>query len=88
MQLLQGQTTVFLLLPAFNERDALPSLIRAARGVFQGLPVRSLVVVVDDGSTDDTSDAASAAADSADLMRCRMTSVGSHKYVKKVALNR
>lgn len=67
MRLLQGQTTVFLLLPAFNERDALPSLIRAAQGVFQGLPVRSLVVVVDDGSTDDTSDAASGAADSADL---------------------
>jgi len=67
MQLLEDRTTVFLLLPAFNERDALPSLIRAAQGVFQGLPAKSLIVVVDDGSTDGTAEAASAAADSADL---------------------
>jgi len=64
---LERRRTVFLLLPALNERDALPSLIRSALDVLQGLPVRSVVVVVDDGSTDGTAEAASAAADSASL---------------------
>jgi len=58
---LEDQSTVFLLLPAFNERDALPSLIRSAETVMGTLPVRSEIVVVDDGSTDGTAEAASTA---------------------------
>jgi len=64
---LEDRTTLFLLLPAFNEKDALPPLIRSADEHLKGKAVKAVFVVVDDGSTDGTADAASKAAGAAEL---------------------
>lgn len=56
--------TTFVMLPAYNEADGLPSLLEKIKQVFaaNGLPYH--VIVVDDASSDDTSEVAiSASAD-------------------------
>ena len=64
---MEDHTTLFLLLPAFNEKDALAPLIRSAQEQFRRQAVKAVFVVVDDGSTDGTAEAASQAAPDADV---------------------
>ena len=52
---------VCIIIPAFNERGAIDDTIRQVRTVLAGVPQRTEIVVVDDGSTDGTGDLAEAA---------------------------
>ena len=54
--------TVRVLLPAYNEEDALPPMLDALRDTFDALKVPYQVTVVDDGSTDATAQIAAQAA--------------------------
>ncbi len=45
---------IFVLLPAYNEQDALRPLLRKLHGVLHGMNAHYRVVVVDDGSVDHT----------------------------------
>ncbi len=57
--------TVFVVLPAYNEAEGLPPLLEKIKQVFADNPRNYHVIVVDDCSTDNTADLASAA--SADM---------------------
>lgn len=56
-----AQRTVFIVLPAYNEQDALGPLLEGVRETFEPAGLTYLVVVVDDGSSDDTARVASQA---------------------------
>ncbi len=51
-----------VLLPAYNEADSMRPLLRSLGEVFLGLDVPSTVLLVDDGSSDDTVERATDAA--------------------------
>jgi len=63
-----------LILPAYNEADAIAHTVRAAVAALDELAIDCEVVVVDDGSTDET--AAIAAAEARDEPRVRVVSLG------------
>ena len=48
--------SISLVLPAYNESAAIEELARRAAGVLAGLRGRWSIIVIDDGSTDDTAD--------------------------------
>lgn len=60
---MQAQDHVAVVIPAFNEAEALPSFLAEIRAAFAGIGARATVIVVDDASTDDTAEAASTLAD-------------------------
>ena len=47
-------TLLSIVLPAYNEGEAITPVLKALQAVLKGLPCRAEVVVVDDGSADDT----------------------------------
>lgn len=63
----EGQTTLSVVIPTFNERDTVGEVIRRVRQV--GLPAQ--IIVVDDGSTDGTADFLAGTAADADLLLLR-----------------
>jgi dolichol-phosphate mannosyltransferase len=56
--LIQPRRTIWIVLPAFNEAAGLPALLRAIGRLQQDRPGDVHVIVVDDGSTDGTGEAA------------------------------
>jgi dolichol-phosphate mannosyltransferase len=59
---------IVVVLPAYNEAEALPPLLRRLHGVSVGHFGSALsVIVVDDGSSDGTAEAARSAADGLDV---------------------
>ena len=60
--------TVFVVLPAYNEAEGMPSLLRKIREVFAANNRKYLVIVVDDASTDNTAEIASKASFDMPLM--------------------
>jgi dolichol-phosphate mannosyltransferase len=59
----QAQDHVAVVIPAFNEAEALPSFLSEIRRSFDSLKLPVSLIVVDDASTDDTSGAAASLAD-------------------------
>jgi len=59
----QAQDHVAVVIPAFNEAEALPSFLAEIRASFAAVGRSVTLIVVDDASTDDTSEAGSAFAD-------------------------
>lgn len=55
--------TIFILLPAYNEEDSIPALLPRIRDAMEGGGYSYRVVLVDDGSRDDTAARAQAFAD-------------------------
>lgn len=55
---MQAQDHVAVVIPAFNEAEALPSFLAEIHASFESLGVSVSVIMVDDASTDDTSGAA------------------------------
>ncbi len=60
---MQAQDHVAVVIPAFNEAEALPSFLAEIHASFESIGVSVSVIVVDDASTDATSDAAAPLAD-------------------------
>jgi glycosyltransferase involved in cell wall biosynthesis len=56
-----------VIVPAFNEAENMPDLFRDLAGTFSRFQLNGEVVLVDDGSTDGTTEAARAAADAAGI---------------------
>ena len=54
---------VSVVIPCYNEEESLPELLREAAGVFDSARLDAEVIVVDDGSTDDSFARAAAAAE-------------------------
>jgi dolichol-phosphate mannosyltransferase len=52
--MVESRLDVSLVMPAFNEEDNIKEAVKKARSVVSGLGVRYEVIVVDDGSFDDT----------------------------------
>lgn len=53
-----GHTRVSVVIPAYNERDNIPALVAEIRSVCEAREIECEIVIVDDGSTDGTGDAA------------------------------
>jgi dolichol-phosphate mannosyltransferase len=62
-----GGAALFVVLPAYNEAEAVPRLLRRFEEVRASLPARTRILLVDDGSADATAEAAAAAAGALDL---------------------
>lgn len=60
-ELATAQQTVHIVLPAYNEAEALPPLLSAIHAAFDESDVAYSVIIVDDGSQDDTARLASQA---------------------------
>lgn len=60
---MQAQDHVAVVIPAFNEAEALPSFLAEIRASFAAVGRSVTLIVVDDASTDDTSSAAAPLAD-------------------------
>ncbi|MBD3293183.1 MAG: glycosyltransferase [Armatimonadia bacterium] len=64
-----GPTSLAIIIPAYNEEEALPEAIEQARSYLEGRQIAGEVIVVDDGSTDRTLAVAEAAAEGDELVR-------------------
>ncbi|MBI4545249.1 MAG: glycosyltransferase, partial [Gemmatimonadetes bacterium] len=58
-----------VIIPAYNEAENMPDLVRELRSVFQRFDLQGDVILVDDGTTDGTAAAAAAAARGWDRFR-------------------